>query len=65
LFIKACKRTCGGGYLSYEKCKAYHAEKTINLLLIYLPIKHFNLALLLDISVFSQIDDELEIQSTN
>jgi hypothetical protein len=45
--------------------QAYNARKTPNLPPIYLPINPFDLALLLDISVFSQIDDELDIRSTN
>jgi hypothetical protein len=53
----ACKRVCGGDYLSCGKCQTYHAGKTLNL--------HFVLAMLLDFSVFSQIDDEPKIWSTN
>jgi hypothetical protein len=54
----ACKRAYDGRYLLGGKREAYHVRKTINVLLIYLSIKHFDLTLLLDISVFSQIDDE-------
>ena len=56
------KKVCGGGYLLGGKHQAYHAGKTSNLPLTYLPIKPFNLVLLLVISVF---DDEPEIRSTN
>jgi hypothetical protein len=48
----ACKRLCGGGYLSGGNRQAYHARKTINLSPIYLPTKPFDLALLLDIMNF-------------
>jgi hypothetical protein len=58
----ACKRAYDGGYLLGGKCQPYFAGKTSNLPLTYLPIKPFNLALLLVISVF---DDEPEIRSTN
>jgi hypothetical protein len=51
-----CKRACGGGYLLGGKCQSYHAGKTPNLPTTYLPTKPFDLALLLDISVFSQIN---------
>jgi hypothetical protein len=54
----ACKRVYGGGYLSGGKRQTYHAGKTPNLPLTYLPIKYFNLMLLPVISVF---DDEPEI----
>ena len=54
----ACKRVYGGGYLLGGKRQAYFVGKTSNLPLTYLPIKPFNLALLLVISVF---DDETEI----
>jgi hypothetical protein len=40
-------------------------KKTPNLPPTYLPTKSFDPMLLLDISVFSRIDDELEIGSTN
>jgi hypothetical protein len=52
------KRAYSVGYLLGGKCQAYLVGKTSNLPLTYLPIKPFNLALLLVISVF---DDELEI----
>jgi hypothetical protein len=58
----ACKRVYGGGYLLCGKRQAYFAGKTSNLPLTYLPIKPFNLVLLLVISVF---DDKPEIRSTN
>jgi hypothetical protein len=48
----ACKRAYGGGYLLGGKRQTYHTEKTPNLQLTYLPIKPFNLALMLVISVF-------------
>jgi hypothetical protein len=60
-----CKRVCGGGYLLYGKRQAYHVRKTINLPPTYLLTKPFDPALLLDISVFLQINDEPEIRSTN
>jgi hypothetical protein len=50
-----CKRTHGGGYLLGGKRQAYFVGKTSNLPLSYLPIKTFNIALLLVILVF---DDE-------
>jgi hypothetical protein len=46
----ACKKACGG-YLSGRKHQAYHAEKTPNLALTYLPTNPFDPALLLDISI--------------
>jgi hypothetical protein len=61
----ACKRACGGGYLSGGKRQTYHAEKSPNLAPTYIPINPFDPALLLDISIFLQIDDELKIRSTN
>jgi hypothetical protein len=60
----AYKRACGG-YLSGEKRQAYHTRKISNLPPTYFPTNPFDHALLLDISVFSQIDDEPEIQSIN
>jgi hypothetical protein len=54
----ACKRAYGGGYLLGGKRQNYFIGKTSNLPLTYLPIKPFNLVLLLVISVF---DDEPEI----
>jgi hypothetical protein len=58
----ACKRPYNGGYLLGRKRQAYFMGKTSNLPLTYLPIKPFNLTLLLVISVF---DDEQEIWSMN
>jgi hypothetical protein len=43
----ACKRAYDGGYLLGGKRQAYFMEKTSNLPLTYLPIKPFNLTLLL------------------
>jgi hypothetical protein len=54
----ACKRVYSGGYLLGGKRQANFTGKISNLPLTYLPIKLFNLALLLVILVF---DDELEI----
>jgi hypothetical protein len=51
----ACKRTCGGGYLSGGKHQAYHVRKTSNLPPTYLPTNPFNLRLLLDIMVFRRL----------
>jgi hypothetical protein len=51
--------------LSFGKRQTYHMGKTINPPPTYHPIKLFDLALLLDISIFSQIDDEPEIRSTD
>jgi hypothetical protein len=45
----ACKRACGGGYLSGGKRQAYHAGKTPNQPPTYLPTKPFDPALLLGI----------------
>jgi hypothetical protein len=45
-----CKRICGGSYLLGGKRQA--AEKTIDLPPTYLPIKPFDLALLLNILFF-------------
>jgi hypothetical protein len=53
-----CKRAHGGGYLLGGKRQAYFVGKTSNLPLSYLPIKTFNIALLL---VFLVFDDEPEI----
>jgi hypothetical protein len=54
----ACKRVYGGCYLLGGKRQDNFTGKISNLSLTYLPIKPFNLALLLIISVF---DDEPEI----
>ena len=56
------KRAYGGGYLLGRKRQPYFVVKTSNLSLAYLPIKPFNLALLLVISVF---DDEPKTRSMN
>jgi hypothetical protein len=58
----ACKKVYGGCYLSGGKRRTYQAGKTPKLPLSYLPIKSFNITLLLVILVF---DDEPEIRSTN
>jgi hypothetical protein len=47
-----CKRAHSGGYLLGGKRQAYFVGKTSNLPLSYLPIKTFNIVLLLVISVF-------------
>jgi hypothetical protein len=54
----ACKRAYGDGYLLGGKRQTYFMGNTSNLLLTYLPIKPFDLALLLVISIF---DDEPKI----
>jgi hypothetical protein len=54
----ACKRAYGDDHLLGGKRQTYFMGNTSNLLLTYLPIKPFDLALLLVISVF---DDEPEI----
>jgi hypothetical protein len=53
-----CKRAYGGGYLLGRKRQAYFMGKASNQPITYLPIKPFNLTLLLVISVF---DGEQEI----
>jgi hypothetical protein len=55
-----CKRAHSGGYLLGGKRQDYFVGKTSNLPLSYLPIKTFNIVLLLVISVFY---DEPEIWS--
>jgi hypothetical protein len=58
MIVLHVKRVYGSGYILGGKRQAYLLGKTFNLPLTCLPIKTFNLALLLVISVFY---DEPEI----